>query len=66
MSLLQLLFGKPTQDDWDRVRDVKSLKTWKVVRGGIGVDAVEIMASPHYQEAVRQVRNMEADHSWAY
>ena len=38
MSLLHLLFGKPTQDDWDRVRDVKSRKTWKVVRGGIGLD----------------------------
>ena len=65
MSLLHLLFGKPTQDDWDRVRDVKSRQTWKVVRGGIGLDAAEIMASPQYQEAVRQVRNMEANHLWA-
>ncbi len=65
MNLLHLLFGKPTQADWDRVRDVKSRKTWKVVSGGIGLDAAETLASPEYKEAVRQVRKMEAENSWA-
>lgn len=65
MSLLHLLFGKPTQDDWDRVRDVKSRKTWKLVRGGIGLDIDEVIASEGYKDAVRQAQKMESDHSWA-
>ncbi|HEC56090.1 MAG TPA: hypothetical protein ENI30_14040 [Gammaproteobacteria bacterium] len=65
MSLLDLLFGKPTQDDWERVKDVKSRKTWKIVQGGIGLDAAEVVESQGYRDAIRQVRQMEAEDSWA-
>lgn len=65
MFLMHLMFGRPTQADWDRARDVKSRKTWKVVPGGIGLDAAEVLASEQYRLAVRQVRKMEADDSWA-
>lgn len=65
MSLLHLLFGKPTQDEWERAKAVKSRKTWKVVYGGIGLDAAEVLESQGYKDALHQVRKMEADHSWA-
>lgn len=65
MSLLHLFFGKPTQDDWDRAKAVKSLKTIKVVGGHfVSIDTSEIMASQNYKEAIRQIRKMEADESW--
>lgn len=64
MPLLHLLFGKPTHDEWERVKDVKSRKTWKVVYGGIGLDACEVLESPGYKDAIDQIRKMEADHSW--
>ncbi|MGF6094971.1 hypothetical protein [Pseudomonas sp. 18175] len=65
MSLLHLLFGKPTQDEWERVNAVKSYRTWKLYDCGIGVDAAEVAESENYKEAIRQVRQMEADDSWA-
>lgn len=65
MSLLHLLFGKPTQDEWERVKAVKSYRTWKLYDCGIGVDAAEVAESENYKEAIRQVRQMEADDSWA-
>ena len=65
MSLLHLFFGKPTQDDRDRAKAVKSLKTIKVVGGHfVSIDTSEIMASQNYKEAIRQIRKMEADESW--
>lgn len=65
MSLLHLLFGKPTQDEWERVKAVKSYRTWKLYDCGIGVDAAEVAESENYKEAIRQARQMEADDSWA-
>ena len=65
MSLLHWLFGKPTQDDWERVKDVKSRRTWKVVYGGIGLDAAEVLESAGYKDAIRQVHKLEIDDSWA-
>ncbi|WP_426134972.1 hypothetical protein [Pseudomonas sp. PWP3-1b2] len=65
MKVLHLLFGKPTQNDWERVKAVKSYKTWKIYDCGIGVDAVEVAESENYQEATRQARNVEVDDSWA-
>ena len=64
MSLLHWLFGKPTQDDWERVEAVKSYKTWKTYDCGIGVDAAEVAESENYKAAVRQVRKMEVGDSW--
>lgn len=66
MNLLHLLLGEPTQDDWDRVKAVKSHKTWKLDEfGGIGVDAAEVAESERFKDALKQVRKMEADDSWA-
>ncbi|WP_448652012.1 hypothetical protein ACSHWC_30320 [Pseudomonas fluorescens] len=65
MNLLHLLCGKPTQDDWDRVKAVKSYKSWKLYDCGIGVDAAEVAQSQNYKDAIRQVRQMEVDDIWA-
>ncbi|WP_439862638.1 hypothetical protein [Pseudomonas antarctica] len=65
MKVLHLLFGKPTQNDWNCVKDVKLRNTWKVHRASISLDAAEVLASEGYQEAICQVRKMENDHSWA-
>jgi hypothetical protein len=65
MYLLHMLFGRPTQDDWDCVRIIRSHKTMKVVgERFISVDPCEVMASQSYKEAIQHIRKMEADDSW--
>lgn len=59
MNLLHVLLGEPTQEDWERVKVVRSYKTWKLYEcGGIGVDAAEIAESKSYKDAIRQARKV--------
>lgn len=65
-GLYSLFAGKPTQDDLDTVKAIKSKRTMRIVgEWGISVSAEEVMESDAYKEAIRQVRKMEADDTWA-
>lgn len=65
-GLYSLFAGKPTQDDWDTVEAIKSKRTMRIEgEWGISVSAEEVMESEAYKEAIRQVRKMEANDSWA-